>query len=209
MLSLELCLFFELCSYVIPGIILRHFEKNKASLNQIINVIIKILFIDITSRYFVYQTILKYNNVSYDILNFNFKEFLILLTIYTIFQDIIFHIIHVVIHHESLYGLIHEMHHRSELTDCSSILGKYMSVYDFLVFACFTNILKILIFTHNIKYMILIDIIDYLGTLYSHSGIISKSLNYHHYAHHKYLKCNYGMTPLSDWLFGTLKVEIQ
>jgi len=97
------------------------------------------------------------------------------------------------------------MHHQYEITEKSGILGKYMTFFDFIIYAIFTNILKTLIFGSNIKHMIFIDMVDYIGTIFSHSDVIPKTIKHHHYAHHKYKKCNYGMTPFSDWIFGTLK----
>ena len=202
-----LVLFLELVLYVCLGLTIMIFETKRPTRAQIVNVILKIVLVDLTSRYIIYNFVLNYFSVSYANLNFNFLEFIVLASFYTIFQDISFHTIHKIIHTNKFYAKIHEMHHRNEITSCSAILGKYMTVSDFVIFACFTNILKILCFQSNVKYMIIVDMLDYVGTLYSHSGIVPNNLKYHHYAHHKYIKCNYGMTPLSDWLFDTLKID--
>lgn len=204
---LSRALVFEFYSYVIPGWIALQFEDEKATFKQIMDVVLKIIFIDLTSRYFVYGKILSYADIDYDNLTFDWLNFVMLSIAYTLLQDIAFHYIHVKIHTQPFYSLIHEMHHRSKITGCSSLMGKSMTVLDFVIFASFTNVLKILVFGSNVKYMVAVNVADYLGTLYSHSGIVPNSWKIHHYDHHKHVKCNYGMTPFSDWLFGTLWVD--
>ena len=198
-------LLLELCSYTIPGLVCTFFESKTPSTKQICDVIFKIIFIGILSRYYIYNWILDQNGICFNNLQFNFLQFILQTILYLILQDIAFHRIHLLIHLQPYYSMIHQMHHYDKITENSAILGKYMTAYDFIIFACFTYILKIIVFRSNVLYMICVDIMDYLGTLYSHSSIVPNVMKDHHYTHHKYVKCNYGMTPLSDWLFGTLR----
>jgi len=190
--------FSQLIIYLVFGIILGSIEKInwKKSFNKIIEIVGKIFFLNVLPRYIFYWGISGHYS---PIVISNFISNMIL---YTFVQDIIFSQIHYIIHIEPFYTLIHLEHHLDYHTYTYGIFGKLMSKWDFIMFELMNFPLKLLFFNYSIKQMWLVDVIDYILTICSHSKLFD--LNGHHKIHHYHPEYNFGITPLSDYLFGSL-----
>lgn len=189
----------ELIIYALIGSIFGLFEKLnfKRKKDKIFYTLFCIFSYDCIPRYIFYTIILNEKDLQLPTITY----FLINYLQYIILLDLSFWIIHVIIHMEPFYTLIHVKHHSVLETMTFGIFGKYMDLYDFIIFMILTMPLKILFFGNCIISMILVDIIDYIGTIYSHSKLFHK--HNHHILHHKYPNNNFGILPISDTLFGT------
>jgi sterol desaturase/sphingolipid hydroxylase (fatty acid hydroxylase superfamily) len=195
--------FVQLLVYLTFGLSLGTKEKFPIKKNKLIllETITKIFLFNVIPRTGFYYWI----NPNYSFKITSITNFLPNFVLYTALQDILFWIIHKILHIEPLYTLIHKKHHSSYKTKTYGIFGKYMSSMDFIIFELLNCPLKILFFGSDIQSMYQIDIIDYIGTICSHSKLFK--LNSHHKIHHYDPNSNFGMTPLSDQIFHTIKYK--
>lgn len=128
--------------------------------------------------------------------NYDISEFLTI--IYVIFlSDSIFYNIHRLLHTRYFYRF-HLLHHT--INDPSPWVALYSSVFENV----FLNIFPVLISPYILKmklyyYYFWISLAT-LQSTYSHTKD-----SRHHYLHHKYKNCNYGIIPLSDILGNTFR----
>lgn len=195
--------FVQLVIYVSFGLLLGLKEKFnlKKNIYMVIETTGKIFFLNTIPRTIIYNWI----NLNHNLDSFYLFNFLANLVLYTGVQDILFWIIHKILHLEPAYSMIHKQHHSSYKTKTYGIFGKYMSTCDFVIFELLNFPLKILFFCQDIYSMCLVDIIDYVLTICSHSRLFN--LNSHHKIHHWNQNYNYGITPLSDQIFHTIKYK--
>jgi sterol desaturase/sphingolipid hydroxylase (fatty acid hydroxylase superfamily) len=192
-----LLVFGQLIVYFLFGFIFGIIEKMNFSkyVEQLIETFIKIFVCNVIPRY------IFYSKIEGNLLIPSVYNFVASLTLYILTQDIIFWIIHKSIHMEPFYTMIHKKHHSSYVTYKYGLFGKYMSIYDFIMFELLNMPLKIIYFNKSILSMCVIDYIDYVLTLSSHSKLFK--LNGHHKMHHSHTGYNFGILPISDYIFNT------
>jgi sterol desaturase/sphingolipid hydroxylase (fatty acid hydroxylase superfamily) len=169
--------------------------------NQIRETVIKLFIFNTIPRYIFYLFI--DGNLSIP----KPYDFIVNLILYTFVQDVLFWIIHRLIHLEPFYTLIHKQHHSIYETHTYGIFGKYMSSLDFVSFELLNMPLKMIFFDKSIVSMCIIDYIDYVMTISSHSVMFKSDA--HHQIHHRYQEYNFGITPFTDTFFKTLYKKIE
>lgn len=208
---LGLFILLEFIVYAGLGTLTFCFEDFKPPTIEIIAVLSKVLFCDCLLRYISYLMLLFNHSVEYE--NLEFDEWAIIqIVTYFVLYDAISYCIHRILHkYEIIYDKYHKACHNSSLNMYSGIIAKNMSIDGFCALSIFTGLLKLFVFGYNVKCMIAVDILDYIGYICFHSGLVItyvpmlERLREHHYIHHRRRNCNYGITPIMDWLCGTLR----
>lgn len=108
---------------------------------------------------------------------------------------------HRLFHYGWLYAAFHKMHHR--FTAPTS----FCSVYAHCVEFCIGNFMGVALgpaITGCNSYVgCFWYILTMSGTCLTHSGYGLMSAVHHHDMHHEFFNCNYGVSDLCDYLFGT------
>jgi sterol desaturase/sphingolipid hydroxylase (fatty acid hydroxylase superfamily) len=121
----------------------------------------------------------------------------------TFFQDILFHIHHLILHVPYFYKHIHKVHH--EFKEPIGISAHYVHWIEFIVLY-YPIITGPLIFKMHPLCFSLWIIIAIIVNVSGHSGYFSKE----HFLHHKYFNFNYGSNTNFDRILGTfLKYNYQ
>lgn len=193
----------QLILYFGYGIIIGIVEKmnfNKYKF-QIGETFIKMLILNVIPRYIFYK------NINGNLIFPSTYSLVVKTIFYLLTQDIFFWAIHSIIHKEPFYTKIHKQHHSKNVIHQYGIFGKYMSCMDYIMFEMLNMPLKIIFYQKSIISMCLIDSIDYLLTVSSHSKIFN--LDKHHKLHHLHQQYNFGITPISDLYFNTLYKKLK
>lgn len=114
-----------------------------------------------------------------------------------VFQDVLFHIHHVILHWPYFYGKIHKIHHEFK-KEVIGISAHYVHFIEFAILYYPIVLGPILLKMHPLFFNLWI-IMAIIVNVSGHSGYFSKE----HFLHHKYYNYNYGSNINFDKLFGT------
>ena len=122
-----------------------------------------------------------------------------------LFTDIYFYHFHIMLHSPKLYKF-HKMHH--EFKYPYALTGLYCSVYETVFLNVFATAIGPIIFQMETPYLYLWIFTVSLNTVLTHSGNnIPFLVNDSHDKHHHTFNHNYGISPIFDYIYGTLKID--
>lgn len=129
----------------------------------------------------------------------NFITILYQLCTTRVLAEIFFYGAHYLLHQNSVYSIIHKLHHK--ITSPVGISAIYMTIWDLYLGNIAPLYLPLILIGACPLTMKIWLVGSTLSAVVAHSGLIES-----HDLHHSLVNVNYGTSLFMDWLFGTEKV---
>jgi sterol desaturase/sphingolipid hydroxylase (fatty acid hydroxylase superfamily) len=114
-------------------------------------------------------------------------------------SNIIFYLLHRLLHYNKAYKYIHSIHH--EFVEPVAVAAFYAHPIEHLFANTLSFLIPFIIFGTTYNVMIILIVIGTIQTILAHSTYISKSND--HIIHHKKYKYNFGFSGYIDRIFQT------